>query len=51
MTVWLVRNRHTGIVVSRWLDEASAWADKDKRDAKWPDLEPQSALEVVRADE
>lgn len=44
--VWIIVNRDTGIVVSRWLTESDAERDRASLDAKWRDVEPASKLEV-----
>lgn len=44
---WLVVNRETGIVVSRWLEPGEAVEDKQRRDAMYEYVEPVSMLDVL----
>lgn len=44
---WLVVNRETGIVVSRWLEPDDAVEDKERRDAMYAYVEPVSLLDVL----
>lgn len=44
---WLVVNRETGVVVSRWLEPGEAVEDKQRRDAMYAYVEPVSLLDVL----
>lgn len=50
-SVWIVKNRETGLVVSKWPSQFDALADKIRRDDEWWEVEPceESKLTVEKA--